>query len=231
MTSPPAPYRILIVDDDEYQLAAMRRVLHGHFETVTTKDPVLALKVFELQGPFAVVISDFQMPLINGVQLLAKIFDLEPKTQRILITGHASLQMAIDAVNHGKITAFLTKPTPNVSIRSVVCEAVQTYQHLTETATRSDQLSTDAKRACRPPAPIEPSAHLTVKEMEVLLLLVKGFSNEEISTELHVTVGTVKTHVNSLFNKLEVNNRTKAVSRAQEMGLINRATASQQKDA
>lgn len=209
--------RILIVDDDEKQLASMRRILHGHFETITTADPVQALKIFELQGPFAVVISDFQMPLMNGVQLFARIFEIDPTAQRILITGRPDLQMAIDAVNHGKITAFLTKPTPIISIRSVVCDAVQTYNQLRETEDSPPE---------RPLPPANHYAPLTVKEKEVLLLLSKGFSNEEISAELLITVGTVKTHVNSLFGKLDVNNRTKVVARALELDLIKPASIS-----
>ncbi len=209
--------RILIVDDDEKQLASMRRTLQGHFEIVTTTDPIQALKIFELQGPFAVVISDFQMPLMNGVQLFAKIFEIDPTAQRILITGRPDLQMAVDAINHGKITAFLTKPTPIASIRSVVFEAVQTYKQVQEPD-------------IPPPAHSRPTATLyaplTVKEKEVLLLLSKGFSNEEISAELLITIGTVKTHVNSLFGKLDVNNRTKVVARALELDLIKPAAIS-----
>ena len=211
MTYSTAQSRILIVDDDEKQLASMRRTLQGLLEIVTTTDPMQALKIFKLQGPFAVVISDYQMPLMNGVQLFAKIFEIDQATQRILITGRPELQMAIDAVNHGKITAFLTKPTPIASIRSVVFDAVQTYNQLQEADVP-------------PPAPTRPAtalfAPLTVKEKEVLLLLSKGYSNEEISTELLITVGTVKTHVNSLFGKLDVNNRTKVVAKAIELELV-----------
>ncbi|SEO99015.1 response regulator transcription factor [Propionispora vibrioides] len=61
---------------------------------------------------------------------------------------------------------------------------------------------------------------LTVKEKEVLALLAKGFSNDEISAELHITVGTVKSHMNNLFGKLEVNSRSKVVAKGLELGLI-----------
>lgn len=217
MTHSTAQSRILIIDDDEKQLASMRRTLQGHFEVVTTTDPIQALKIFKLQGPFAVVISDFQMPIMNGVQLFAKIFEIEPTAQRILITGRPELQMAIDAVNHGKITAFLTKPTPIASIRSVVFDAVQTYNQIQEVD-------------IPPLVPVRPAATLyaplTVKEKEVLLLLAKGYSNEEIATELLITVGTVKTHVNSLFGKLDVNNRTKVVAKAMELDLVKPASIS-----
>lgn len=202
--------RILIVDDEENQLAALRRTLHGQFDIVTTRDPIQALKIFELQGPFAVVISDYKMPVMNGIQLFSRIFEIDPDSQRILITGCAELQMAIDAVNFGKINAFLTKPTPNVSLRSVVQNSAMIYQELKKTE-------------CNNAAPSVTSGtniSLSVKEIEILQLLSKGLSNEEIAHQMHIKIGTVKSHVNSLFRKLDVTNRTKAVTLALEMGLI-----------
>ncbi|SEO97482.1 response regulator [Propionispora vibrioides] len=119
--------RILIVDDDEAYLASLRRIMRGHFDVVTTKDPVQALKIFEFQGPFAVVISDYRMPFMNGIELFSRIQNLDKQVQRIMLTGHAELQMAIDAINHGKINAFLTKPIPATSIRSIVIDSIQAY--------------------------------------------------------------------------------------------------------
>jgi len=206
--------RILIVDDDESSLASMRRIFRGHFIIVTTKDPILALKIFALQGPFAVVISDFLMPVMNGTQLFSRIFAVDKHVQRIMLTGHADLQMAIDAVNQGKITAFLTKPTPATSMRFVVLEAIQTYNQSRNSVTLEHQqfhLLQPAPKLC---------TRLTVKEMEVLSLLTKGFSNEEISTALNITVGTAKSHVNNLFGKMGVNSRTKIIAKAIELGLI-----------
>ncbi|MDR3590889.1 MAG: response regulator transcription factor [Negativicutes bacterium] len=213
------PVRILIVDDDEKCLATMRRVLRGHFEIVTTRDPVQALKMFELQGPFAVVISDFQMPFMNGIQLFSRILTIDKCTQRIMLTGHADLQMAIDAVNHGKITAFLTKPTPAISIRAVVADAVRTYQESREElAQKTGPEPTKNPSAAQLQA--ELYAPLTAKEREILALLSKGFSNEEISLALDITVGTVKSHLNNLFGKMDVNSRSKVVARGIELGLI-----------
>jgi DNA-binding NarL/FixJ family response regulator len=213
--------RILIVDDDESCLSSMRRILRGHYEIVTTKDPMQALKIVELHGPFAVVISDYQMPFINGIELFSKICTINNDMQRIMLTGHANLQMAIDAVNRGKITAFLTKPTPAVSIRTVVADAVRAYKQNLKSAVR-EKVHPDgsikqlpANQGCS-----ENYAKLTVKEKEVLSLLAKGYSNEEISLELNITVGTVKSHVNNLFGKMDVNSRSKLVAKGIELGLI-----------
>lgn len=213
--------RILLVDDDEKYLASLRRLMQGYFEIVTTKDPVQALKIFRHQGPFAVVISDYRMPFINGIELFSRILAMDVHVQRIMLTGHAELQMAIDAVNHGKINAFLTKPTPAVSIRSVIADAIRTYNQNVKPVLKEairpenqDRLVADKEAA---PAIYSP---LTVKEKEVLALLVRGYSNEEISTALNITVGTVKSHLSNLFGKLDVNSRSKVVAKALSIGLL-----------
>lgn len=221
MATQAVPVRILIVDDDEHYLAALRRIMHGHFEITTTRDPVQALKIIEHQGPFAVVISDYQMPFMNGIELFSRIVAINKHIHRILITGHADLQMAIDAVNHGKITAFLTKPTPAASIRSVVLDAINAY---TADFCRPGERHEAQEAPANPPLPRSnvPGlyAPLTVKEKEVLALLAKGFSNEEISLQLNISIGTVKSHLNNLFGKMDVNSRTKVVARARDLGLI-----------
>lgn len=208
----PNTSRVLLVDDDERFLASLRRVLHGSFEIVSTKDPLQALKIVEFQGPFAVVISDYRMPLMNGIELFSRISRLDRHVQRIMLTGHAELQMAIDAVNHGRITAFLTKPTPAVSIRSVVLEAIQ--------ASKESRAADLPKTGTATRPEVELVVPLTVKEKEVLALLAKGYSNAEIADELAITVGTVKSHLNNLFGKLEVNSRSKVIARGIELGLV-----------
>jgi DNA-binding NarL/FixJ family response regulator len=214
--------RILVVDDDENYLASLRRIMRGHFILVTTTDPVQALKIIEYQGPFSVVISDFRMPFMNGIELFSKIVAIDHRIQRIMLTGCAELQMAIDAVNRGKITAFLTKPTPAGTIRLVVFDAIRTYNecfigNLSTSETSNPELSTKENiNGLYFP--------LTVKEKEILAWLAKGCSNEEISIKLNITVGTVKCHVNNLLGKMGVNSRCKAVAKANELGILKTST-------
>lgn len=212
--------RVLIVDDDDKHLASLRRIMHGYFKVVTSKDPLQALKIFEYQGPFAAVISDYRMPLMNGIELLSRMIQMDKNVQRIMLTGHADLQMAIDAVNQGRITAFLTKPTPTASLRSVIIAAVREYNQ-----PLIDNSSNILKPGYSLITTMHANAHnrmfqLTAKEKEVLALLSKGFSNEEISINLNITVGTVKTHLTNLFRKLDVNSRTKVVAKGLETGLV-----------
>lgn len=212
--------RVLIVDDEENFLASVRRLLHGQFEVVTTKDPLQALKIVEHQGPFAVVISDYRMPVMNGIELFSRILTIDRQVQRILLTGYPELQMAIDAVNHGKITAFLTKPTPSVSLRSVVLEAAQAYKESLQSEGNGQSVSKETADEPGEQTDGKLFAPLTVKEKEVLSLVIRGLSNAEIAQELTITVGTVKTHLNNLFWKMDVNSRTKMIAKAIKLGLV-----------
>lgn len=210
--------RILVVDDDENYLASIRRIMRGHFIIVTTTDPVQALKIIKYQGPFAVVISDFRMPFMNGIELFSKIVTIDNRIQRIMLTGCAELQMAIDAVNRGKITAFLTKPTPAGTIRMVVLDAIRTYNEYLAGESATSEIQTTLLSAKEISTNLY--SPLTVKETEILSWLAKGCSNGEISIKLNITVGTVKCHVNNLFGKMGVNSRNKVVAKAMELGLL-----------
>jgi ATP/maltotriose-dependent transcriptional regulator MalT len=61
---------------------------------------------------------------------------------------------------------------------------------------------------------------LSVREIEILQLIADGFSNQEIANQLHISLSTVKGHTSNIYGKLEVHKRTRAVSRAMELGLL-----------
>jgi LuxR family maltose regulon positive regulatory protein len=79
------------------------------------------------------------------------------------------------------------------------------------------EISSQARRTAQAPALIEP---LTDRELEILRLIAKGKSNAEISQRLYLALSTVKGHNLRIFHKLQVQNRTEAVSRARELGLL-----------
>jgi response regulator RpfG family c-di-GMP phosphodiesterase len=120
--------RILFVDDEPNVLSALQRALRGHFEVETCDDPVRALSMIQSQGPFAIVVSDMRMPKMNGVELLAGARMAAPDTVRIMLTGNADQQTAVDAVNKGEIFKFLNKPVERDALRSVLTQGLRQYQ-------------------------------------------------------------------------------------------------------
>jgi len=104
--------KILIVDDDPNILEAYQRKLQKVLHVDTALGGIEGLRKINERGPYAVVISDLQMPGINGIDFLAKVKEIAPDTVRMMLTGNADLDTAMAAVNEGSIYRFLTKPCP-----------------------------------------------------------------------------------------------------------------------
>ncbi len=119
--------RILCVDDDPNILEGYKRQLRKEFELATAVGPEQGLRMVTEQGPFAVVVSDLKMPGMNGVEFLAQVRVHEPDTVRMLLTGNAELQAAIDAINQGQIFRFLTKPCTSELLGGALNAALAQY--------------------------------------------------------------------------------------------------------
>lgn len=102
--------KILFVDDEPSVLDGYRRMLHREFEVDTATGGEDGLDLIKGIHPYAVVVSDMRMPGMNGAEFLAKARQLAPESVRILLTGYADMNAAIDAVNEGNIFRYLTKP-------------------------------------------------------------------------------------------------------------------------
>ena len=104
--------KILCVDDDPNILEAYQRALRKQFHLETALGGSQALSAIAERGPYAVVVADMRMPDMNGVELLARIKEIAPDTVRMMLTGNADQQTALDAVNEGHIFRFMNKPCP-----------------------------------------------------------------------------------------------------------------------
>lgn len=102
--------KILCVDDEPNILEAYRRTLRKRFNIDVALGGEEALRAIAERGPYAVVVADMRMPGMNGIELLARVKQIAPLTVRMMLTGNADLQTAVDAVNQGHIFRFLSKP-------------------------------------------------------------------------------------------------------------------------
>lgn len=196
--------KVLLVDDDGIALLVHEKMLSEHVEVVTAINGNEALEILRRDKSFAVVVSDQYMPEMNGAELLKIVRNTFPEIVRIMITGFADLDVAMQAVNLGNVFRFLVKPCCKEDLVLAVIDGIDKYYQ--------DIGSTVVQRAL--------TEQLTEREREVLLLLGDGFTSGEISLTMGITIGTVKTHVHNIFGKLEVNSRIKAVARAKSIGII-----------
>jgi response regulator RpfG family c-di-GMP phosphodiesterase len=117
---------ILIVDDEEEILHSLRGLLRMEFEVHTAQSGPEALQVLE-QQPIQVVLSDQRMPEMAGVELLSQARGERPGVVRVLFTGYADVRAVINAINHGQIFRYLTKPWDPDELLTVLREASEEY--------------------------------------------------------------------------------------------------------
>jgi response regulator RpfG family c-di-GMP phosphodiesterase len=120
--------KILFVDDEPNVLQSIQRQLRKRFDLVTAEGGQEALRVLREQGPFAVIVSDMRMPGMTGVELLSQAKDLYPETVRLMLTGNADQETAMEAVNSGQIFRFLTKPCPQATFVTSLALALRQYR-------------------------------------------------------------------------------------------------------
>lgn len=142
--------RILLVDDDKYLLAAMNLVLQQKFEVMTGESGEEGLALIKKNGPFAVVISDREMPGMDGIEFLSEVRQLAPDTVRVMLTGNVQLEHAVRVVNEGNIFRFLLKPCSTEDLIRAAADAagqhrliVAEKELLSQTLNGSIKLATD----------------------------------------------------------------------------------------
>jgi response regulator RpfG family c-di-GMP phosphodiesterase len=118
---------ILLVDDDVRVISALQRSLYKSYRIEIAAGAQDALDAIS-QNTYAVVVSDLQMPGMNGVDLLTHVKRLSPDTVRILLTGQADFDAAIAAVNEGSIFRFLTKPCPQALLCKTLDAALEQHR-------------------------------------------------------------------------------------------------------
>lgn len=120
--------RILFVDDEPRVLQGVQRQLQKDFDLQTADSGQAGLDVIAAEGPFAVVVSDMRMPGMSGTQFLTKVSERWPDTVRVMLTGQADFNTAVEAINQGRIYRFLDKPCSSVLLASTLQQALEQFR-------------------------------------------------------------------------------------------------------
>lgn len=201
--------RVLIADDHMLLRDTLQMLLDKDgIDTAAAPDFHDALKVMTESGPFDLVLLDFEMPGMNGLDGLEQALGHEGGQRVALISGTVGRDTAREALERGA-AGFLPK---TLSARSLV-NAVRFMAAGEQFAPLDFMTAQDA-------APDTPLVRkLTQREREVLTGLTRGQSNKQIAFDLDILEPTVKLHLKNVYRKLHVANRTQAALVARENGL------------
>jgi len=123
--------KILFVDDEPNVLQSIRRSLRKEFDLDTAEGGEEALRMLSANGSYAIIVSDMRMPGMNGVELLSQAKIESPDTVRMMLTGNADQQTAVDAVNHGDIFRFLNKPCQPEELANAIRSGLRQHELIT----------------------------------------------------------------------------------------------------
>lgn len=118
---------VMLVDDEAYVISALQRALIDEsYETTGVNSGEAALQLMEGKS-YKVVISDERMPGMDGATFLSVVKERYPETVRIMLTGHASVDATMKAVNNGEIYRFFVKPWDEVQLKLAIRSAIEKY--------------------------------------------------------------------------------------------------------
>jgi two-component system NtrC family sensor kinase len=120
--------RILLVDDEINVLRALERTfLDEEYEVLTASSGSEGLSILQDVSPVQVVVSDYRMPQMNGVDFLREVRRQWPDTVRIVLSGYADTAVVISAINEGEIYKFIAKPWNDDELRIAIINALERY--------------------------------------------------------------------------------------------------------
>lgn len=121
--------RILFVDDERNVLRSLERLfLEENYEIFTAGSGQEGLEILEQSGPFQLIVSDYRMPSMNGVEFLSEVCRRWPKTERIILSGYADSAAIVAAINEGQIYKFIAKPWNDDDLLRTIREVLDRYK-------------------------------------------------------------------------------------------------------
>ena len=221
--------KVLLVDDQTLIRQGIRLLLEIEPDIQVVgqaADGRAALEQVEALHP-DVVLMDVRMPEMDGVAATRALSASHPEVKVIILTTFEDDETVFEGLKAGA-SGYLLKDISSEemaqAVRKVAAGEALIQSRLTRKvlAEFSRLASANERQASSKPAGVAETlpVPLTERELEVLQALAHGLSNREIAEQLVITEGTVKNHVSSLIDKLGVRDRTQAVLKGQELGLI-----------
>lgn len=161
-----------------------------------------------------VVLMDLRMPEVDGVEAMRQISATNPETRFIVLTTYDNDEYIFKGIEAGA-RAYLLKDSPREDLFTAI-RAVYRGESLIQPAVAGKLLDRFAELSRQVQSP----ESLSDREIEVVKLMAEGAANKQIAAGLHISESTVKTHIQTIFQKLGVSDRTGAVTQSIRKGFI-----------
>jgi DNA-binding NarL/FixJ family response regulator len=213
--------KILLVDDQPLFREGLRTLLslHADFEVVgEAGNGEEALRLVRQLHP-SVVLMDLQMPVLDGVTATRRLCEEQADCRVIVLTTFDDDEIVFDGLRAGAV-GYLLKDASSGTLSEAIRAAARGESFLQPSVAAkvlAEFFRLTSKSVVMARTLIEP---LSSREHEILRVIAAGASNREIANTLFLAEGTVKNHITNILGKLAVRDRTQAVLKAKDVGLI-----------
>jgi len=210
--------RVLICDDQDIVCEGLATILSAEEDidvVGTAYNGAEALEVIPSAKP-DIVLMDLKMPVMNGILATKNITRRFPDIRVLVLTTYEDDEWLFDAIRSGA-SGYLLKDTPRVDLVEAIRGTLQ-GDSFVDPAITGKLLATIASAPRQDPVPT--SIKLSDREMEILALIARGYSNAEIAQALFLSEGTIRNYISGMLQKLGVSDRTQAVITALRYGLV-----------
>lgn len=218
------PLRTLVADDHRLFRQGLISLMNARPDLVTVvgeaEHGAEAIEMCERLKP-DLVMMDILMPQMDGLQAAQRILERYPDTAIIMLTASTSDEHLGDAIDLG-VAGYLQKNLDSHELFDLVLGVTHGEVAITH-ATAAHFMKNLSVGRSRSSASVE---QLTARELEVLRLAATGISNPQIAARLQISVNTVKAHIKSILDKLNLDNRTQLAAYATRKGLITQTDTS-----
>jgi DNA-binding NarL/FixJ family response regulator len=209
------PLRVLIVEDDPMMQLGLEQSLTAHPQITIVgqaEDGYMGVEAALKLKP-DLIVMDIGLPRLDGIAATQQIKTGLPNVRVVMLTSHTTDREIIASLSSGADAYCIKGASVDRLLKAIAAAA--------EGATYLDpQIGRQVLKHLSPPSPTGNLANLSQREMEVLRLIVEGYSNPEIASQLFLSANTVKTHVRGIMNKLAVDDRVQAAVVALRSGLV-----------
>jgi DNA-binding NarL/FixJ family response regulator len=214
--------RVLLVDDQALFREGLETLLSVHDDIQVVGQASNGQEAVEVAAKVQphVVLMDVRMPVLDGVRATRLLKQSLPKCRVIVLTTFDDDEYVFDALHAGAV-GYLLKDVASARLVEAI-RATARGESILEPSVAAKVIA-EFTRVSRmvPPAQMEQLVEpLSERELEILALIARGYSNKEIASQLFIAEGTVKNHVTHILGKLGVRDRTQAALKARELGLL-----------
>jgi len=207
--------RVLIVEDDPMMQLGLEQSLSAYPQITIVgqaEDGYMGVEAAKQLNP-DLVVMDIGLPRLDGIAATQQIKAALPHVRVVMLTSHTTDREIIASLSSGA-DAYCIKGASVERLLKAIAAAAEGATYL------DPQIGRQVLKHLSPPSPTANVANLSQREMEVLKLIVEGYSNPEIASALYLSANTVKTHVRGIMNKLAVDDRVQAAVVALRSGLV-----------